>query len=64
MITTGLQLAILGGVLAGAGLAGLVWRLAPVHAHPGDGADLWSAPQPLGSLGFWPGGRRASVMDN
>lgn len=36
MITTGLQLAILGGVLAGAGLAGLVWRLAPVHAHPGD----------------------------
>lgn len=36
MITTGLQLAILGGVIGGAGLAGLAWRLLPVHPHPGD----------------------------
>lgn len=36
MITTGLQLAILGGVLFGAGVAGLAWRLLPAHPHPGD----------------------------
>ena len=36
MITTGLQLAILGGLVFGTGLAGLVWRLAPVQPHPGD----------------------------
>lgn len=36
MITTGLQLAILGGIVGGAGLAGLVWRVLPVHPHPGD----------------------------
>lgn len=36
MITTGLQLAILGGILGGAGLTGLAWRLLPVHPHPGD----------------------------
>lgn len=36
MITTGLQLALLGGVLGGAGLAGIVWRLLPVQPHPGD----------------------------
>lgn len=36
MITTGLQLAILGGVLLGAGAAGICWRLLPVHPHAGD----------------------------
>lgn len=36
MITTGLQLAILGGVLVGAGTAGICWRLLPVHPHAGD----------------------------
>lgn len=36
MITTGLQLAILGGILTGSGLAGLVWRLAPAYPHAGD----------------------------
>lgn len=39
MITTGLQLALLGGVLLGGGLAGLVWRLVPVYPHPGDVLD-------------------------
>lgn len=39
MITTGLQFALLGGVLLGGGLAGLVWRLAPAHPHPGDVLD-------------------------
>ena len=39
MITTGLQLALLGGILLGGGLAGLVWRLVPVYPHPGDVLD-------------------------
>ncbi len=36
MITTGLQIAILGGLLIGAGIAGICWRLVPVHPHAGD----------------------------
>lgn len=36
MITTGLQIAILGGIIIGTGLAGLLWRFAPVHPHAGD----------------------------
>ena len=42
MITTGLQLAVVGGLVFGTGLAGLVWRLAPVHPHPGDVLDRLS----------------------
>lgn len=35
-MTTGLQLAILSGVLMGAGVAGLLWRLLPAHPDPVD----------------------------
>lgn len=35
-MTTGLQLAILGGILLGGGLAMMVWRLLPAHPDLGD----------------------------
>ncbi len=34
MITTGVQLAILGGAMVGSGVAGLVWRIAPARPAP------------------------------
>ena len=46
MNVNGLQIALLGGLLLGAGIAGVIWRLLPAHVDAADALDRLAPARP------------------